>query len=82
MTVTFKLYASLMRYLPEGAADHKIELQLSEPTSPLQLLERYAVPQAQVHLVLINGVYIPPAERDRPLCEGDELAVWPAIAGG
>jgi molybdopterin converting factor small subunit len=40
------------------------------------------VPDGLVHLVLVNGVYLAPAERNRPLAPGDELAVWPAIAGG
>ena len=36
-----------------------------------------------VHLVLVNGVYVPPAERaTRTLEEGDVLAIWPPIAGG
>jgi sulfur carrier protein ThiS len=36
-----------------------------------------------VHLVLINGVFVPPPERtSRALKEGDVLAIWPPIAGG
>ena len=82
MKVTFKLYASLSSYLPDDAQNHQIELELSEPTSPLQLLARYGVPEADVHLVLINGVFVAPSQRDNALKEGDQLAVWPAIAGG
>lgn len=82
MKVTFKLYASLGSYLPPGARDHKVELEVAEDATPNQLLDRHHVPGHQVHLVLVNGVYLAPAERDRPLAPGDELAVWPAIAGG
>ncbi len=82
MRVTFKLYASLSRYLPEGAMNHQIELNLPVTVSPMQLLAQYGVPQAQIHLLLINGVFVAPGERDNPLKEDDELAVWPAIAGG
>jgi sulfur carrier protein ThiS len=36
-----------------------------------------------VHLVLVNGEFVPPAERSgRMLAEGDVLAIWPPIAGG
>jgi sulfur carrier protein ThiS len=36
-----------------------------------------------VHLVLINGHYVPPEQRaSRVLNEGDVLAIWPPIAGG
>jgi molybdopterin converting factor small subunit len=80
--ITFKLYASLGEYLPPGARDHKIELEVPEGCTPTRILEDHRVPGGQVHLVLVNGVYLAPAERNRPLAPGDELAVWPAIAGG
>ena len=36
-----------------------------------------------VHLVLVNGVYVPPEQRaERVLKDGDVLAIWPPIAGG
>ena len=34
------------------------------------------------HLVLVNGVFLPPSQRTRALEAGDELAIWPAVAGG
>jgi sulfur carrier protein ThiS len=41
------------------------------------------LPPKLVHLVLVNGVYIPPNQRaERPLQAGDVLAIWPPIAGG
>jgi len=82
MTITFKLFASLSRYLPAGAEDHQIRLDVPEGTSPLTLLQCNGVPLAQVHLVLVNGVFVPPGNREHPLRDGDELAVWPAVAGG
>jgi sulfur carrier protein ThiS len=82
MRLTFKLYASLTSYLPGGGTDHRLELEVPDDTSPHALLEQYGVPLAQVHLVMVNGVFIHPGERDKPLQDGDELAVWPAVAGG
>lgn len=82
MKLTMKLYASLGDYLPAGAVDNKVELEVSESTSPIQLLQQHGVPVAQIHLVLVNGVFVPPSDRNSPLQEGDELAVWPAVAGG
>jgi sulfur carrier protein ThiS len=36
-----------------------------------------------VHLVLLNGEFIPPQARaERALIAGDVLAIWPPIAGG
>ncbi len=82
MKLTFKLYASLTRYLPAGASGHAIELEVPAETTALKLLEAHGVPVAQVHLVLVNGVFVPPSGREQPLNEGDKLAVWPAVAGG
>jgi len=82
MKLNFKLYASLSEYLPAGSERHVVILQVPENTSPLTILEKYGIPLAQVHLVLINGVFVPPGKRHLPLTEGDALAVWPAVAGG
>ncbi|MCW8889601.1 MAG: MoaD/ThiS family protein [Sedimenticola sp.] len=82
MKINFKLYASLGQYLPADAENHQISLEVEEGTSPKALLNQQGVPEAEVHLVLVNGVFIPPGQRTNPLVEGDELAVWPAVAGG
>lgn len=82
MKITFKLFASLQEYLPERVERHEALIELPEGLSAIQVLERHDIPLAQVHLVLVNGVFIPPSQRDAPLSDGDELAVWPAIAGG
>lgn len=39
-------------------------------------MERYRLPEKQVHLVLVNGSYIAPEHRaSRTLAEGDVLAI-------
>jgi sulfur carrier protein ThiS len=84
MHITFKLYASLTQYLPAQARqDNRIPLEVPEGTTVQQVIEPYGMPVNLVHLVLINGVYVPPEERlSRALVEGDVLAIWPPIAGG
>jgi len=82
MKITFKLYASLTQYLPTGTKGHEANIEVSEGSSPTQVLEENGVPAVHVHLVLINGLFIPHDERDNPLQEGDVLAVWPPVAGG
>ena len=84
MKITFKLYASLTDYLPaESRYGNRVSLDLEEGTSIAQVIEPFGLPQKMVHLVLVNGVYVAPAERlSRVLIEGDVLAIWPPIAGG
>lgn len=83
MKITFKLFASLARHLPAGAVRNIVDIDVDATTSIHDVLDRYHVPRAEAHLVLINGVYIEPEDRDRALFqEGDALAVWPPVAGG
>jgi sulfur carrier protein ThiS len=84
MKVTFKLYASLTDYLPAAARQgNLVELDVADGTSIAALIEPYGLPHRLVHLVLVNGVYVAPADRlSRVLVEGDVLAIWPPIAGG
>jgi sulfur carrier protein ThiS len=83
MQITLKLYASLGDYLPPGAKDNRLELEIRETDTVQTVLERHQVPPRLTHLVLVNGVFVPPAERaERRLAAGDQLAVWPPIAGG
>jgi len=83
MRIRLKLYASLGEYLPAGAADNMVELEVEEGATPSALIERYQIPRRLAHLVLRNGVFIPPGERDTTaLADGDTLAIWPPVAGG
>ena len=82
MQVTFKLFATLQDYLPDHAVKNAISLEVEDDTTPNQLIERFSVPQSEVHLVLVNGVYLDQADRDRPLQSDDTVAIWPPVAGG
>lgn len=83
MKVTLKMYASLAQYLPEDASANAVHLDVPERTTPHQLIDTHGVPRDEAHLVLKNGIYVEPADRDRPcLQDGDVLALWPPVAGG
>jgi sulfur carrier protein ThiS len=86
--ITFKLFATLSGYLPaeldgQRRVDNALPLDVPEGTSVQAVIDRFPMPPSLIHLVLVNGAYLPPAERPaRLLREGDVLAVWPPIAGG
>lgn len=81
--VTLKLYASLGAFLPAGASRNEVRLEIADGTTIAELLDAHAVPRESCHLVLLNGVFQPPAARaGARLKAGDALAVWPPVAGG
>ena len=50
---------------------------LMQSSSPVRL------PEDRCHLVLVDGVFIPPSKRaEEPLPAGSALAIWPKVAGG
>lgn len=84
MRVTLKLYATLTDHLPAHARrDNAVLLDLAETETIASAIEPFGLPQRLVHLVLVNGVFVPREERaGRALRDGDVLAIWPPIAGG
>jgi sulfur carrier protein ThiS len=81
---TFKLFATLQDYLPaEAKKTNALSLDLEPGTTVAHLVERFSLPIKLVHLVLIDGTFVPPAERaGRVLKDGETLAIWPPVAGG
>jgi sulfur carrier protein ThiS len=84
MRITFKLFATLQDYLPaEGKQTNALTLDLEAGTTVDQVIKRFALPERLVHLVLIDGGFVPPGARaGRILNEGETLAIWPPVAGG
>ncbi|HRH75551.1 MAG TPA: MoaD/ThiS family protein [Zoogloea sp.] len=83
MRVVFKLFASLSDLLPAERRGNLVDIDVMRGTTVGDLITRYRVPEKSAHLVLVNGHYIaPPARTTHVLKEGDELAIWPPIAGG
>jgi sulfur carrier protein ThiS len=84
MNVTLKLYATLTDYLPPSArTDNRIELDVGEDATLESVIGPFHLPPKLVHLVLVNGIFVPPeARRERRFRDGDVIAIWPPIAGG
>ena len=85
MKVVLKLYASLTDYLPEKGRDqrHEVDVEVAADATIAAVIDRFHLPRRQVHLVLVNGLYVEPQQRaTRTLRDGDHLAIWPPVAGG
>ncbi len=82
--VTFKLFATLQDFLPvEARKTNALTLDLADGMTVAQVVERFALPPRLVHLVLIDGHFVSPADRaGRVLKDGETLAIWPPVAGG
>ena len=83
MKISLKLYASLRNLLPPDTPWTGVVIDVPLDVTPNQVIDQYRVPRPMAHLVLHNGVYLTPTDRDcAVLNDGDVLAIWPPIAGG
>ncbi len=81
--IEFKLFADLMRYLPPEARQQSVRVEMADGATVHDLMDRFGVPREQAHLVVCNGLFIPPSQRDTyRLRDRDVIALWPPVAGG
>ncbi|MCK5444718.1 MAG: MoaD/ThiS family protein [Rhodospirillaceae bacterium] len=77
------MYATLGKHLPDGAVRNIVELDVADGETINGVLNGLNVPLEHCHLVLVDGVYVAPSERDdHVLQDAQALAVWPPVAGG
>lgn len=83
MKITLKLFATLTEFLPPGTRGNVAEIEIDDDASVGEVIAQLRLPEKLVHLVLVNGDYVAPAERSaRRFIAADQLAIWPPIAGG
>lgn len=83
MKITIKLFALLAKYLPTGAVKNQVEIEVAEGASVQDVIHALNLPSEHCHLVLVDGVYIAPSERETYVMKsGEALAIWPPVAGG
>ncbi len=75
-----KLYAGgyLDSYLPQRRS--KMEITLGKPTSLMEVISRFGIPSAEVHLVVINGQLV--ELEGAVVSDLDEVKLYPAVSGG
>jgi molybdopterin converting factor small subunit len=83
MRIRLKLFATLSDYLPSGSAQNLALVEVPDGATPHQVMDQCRVPRDQAHLVVLNGVFVLPHQRNSlALSEEDTLALWPPVAGG
>ena len=71
MKIRLKLFASLAKYLPEGAVRNIAEVELPDGTSVEDAIRHCGVPTEHCHMALVDGVYVAPSDRSETvLTEG------------
>jgi len=82
--VQVRLFANLRDKLPD-AVRGRADLDLPDDCNLQELLDRLEIHEKQAQMVLVNGVQ---ASRERGtreslvLLEGDDVAIFPPVAGG
>ena len=79
MRVTVRLYAFLAERVPGARSGSRLELELPEGSTLSDLVARLAVPREQARITVVNGRM---QELDHRLQPGDEVGIFPPVAGG
>jgi len=84
MKITLKLFASLASYLPPNKKNSiEADVEVADASTIGEMILLYKIPSKSAHLVMVNGVYIKPSERDQYVLKpNDALAICPPVAGG
>jgi molybdopterin converting factor small subunit len=79
MNVQLKFLATYRKYLPIETSGYINEIEISQDASILELLTNLNIPINKECIVLINGKT---PEENQVLFDGDEICLFPAMAGG
>ena len=80
MNVRVRLMASLRSKLPAGTKGGVADISISEIGTVEDVLKQLGIASNHVHLVMVNGESQP--DPRHMLSEGDELTIFPPVAGG
>lgn len=80
MRVTVKLFATLRGFHPGSDPSAPLQVSLEPGASLAQLLRHLGIPDGMVKVAFVNGVIV--RDEAAPLHDGDEVGLFPPIAGG
>jgi sulfur carrier protein ThiS len=74
-----KLFASLCRHFESAAPGIPFDVEVPDGSKLTDLLDRLKLPREEVNVLFVNGRA---RSIDWPLEAGDEVGIFPLIAGG
>jgi len=78
--VEVRLYATLADQAPTRRAGDPFDVGLDQSDSVSDLIRKLEIPEAAVHLVIVNGR--PIQDRGQRLSHRDRVALFPPVGGG
>lgn len=79
MQVKVKLFATLRDYLPKDSDGRSCLMDVDETTTIEQIISTFNIPEEIPKIILVNGLN---GTMEQTLKEGDELSIFPPVAGG
>ncbi len=79
MNIDLLLYASLGKYLPEGATARQVTIRVPAGSNVRDLMHRCGIPESEVKLIFVDGVRGNP---DTVLAEHNRVGLFPPVGGG
>jgi molybdopterin synthase sulfur carrier subunit len=79
MRVRVKLFATLGRYFTNAPPGTPFDVEVADGAIVADLVSRLKLPHEEVKVFFINGRARP---MDWPLKSGDEVGIFPLVAGG
>ncbi|MBI1963553.1 MAG: MoaD/ThiS family protein [Candidatus Rokubacteria bacterium] len=79
LTVRLHLFAAFAAWLPPGGRDGRAALDVPAGATVADVLGALGIPVDLARVILVNGH---DAAADQPLADGDEIAIFPPLAGG
>ncbi|MFC2082460.1 MoaD/ThiS family protein [Candidatus Bipolaricaulota bacterium] len=80
MRVEVRLYAIFSKYAPTQRAGDRFDVDVADSASLSDLIERLQIPEAEVHLAIVNGLVV--HDRTRILQDNDRVGLFPPVGGG
>ena len=77
MQIEVKVFANLRKYAPQST--NPLTVTIEDGATAKELIAKIRIPQEKVQVIAVNGSN---RSLDYPLSAGDQVALFPEMAGG